>query len=173
MKKIFTGIILTAVLVCFSLGSSLASSTSTIQMSYFQEAFKGYIEEAQENKISSNYTQEEIDLLNKIVYAESRGESDEGQMAVANVVLNRVASPLFPDTIKEVIYQSGQFCPVKSGSFSSITPSQDVIDNVEKVLLGEMAVSEDVLFFKVAKSNSNWGSHDFYTRIGNHGFYTR
>jgi N-acetylmuramoyl-L-alanine amidase len=60
----------------------------------------------------------EYDLLARLVRAEAQGESYEGKVAVASVVLNRVESNQFPDTITDVIYQSGQFSPVSNGSLN-------------------------------------------------------
>jgi N-acetylmuramoyl-L-alanine amidase len=54
-----------------------------------------------------NFMREDIELLARIIYAEARGESFEGQVAVGAVVLNRLESPHFPKTIREVVYQPG------------------------------------------------------------------
>lgn len=56
-----------------------------------------------------SYTEEELDLLARLVYSESGSESYETQLKVASVVMNRVKDPCFPNTIRGVIYQSGQF----------------------------------------------------------------
>lgn len=56
-----------------------------------------------------SYTEEELDLLARLVYSEGGGESYETQLKIASVVMNRVESPNFPDTIREVIYQKSQF----------------------------------------------------------------
>ncbi|HPU62607.1 MAG TPA: cell wall hydrolase [Mobilitalea sp.] len=65
-----------------------------------------------------DYTKEDLKLLACLVYAEAGNQSYEGKLAVANVVLNRVKSSKFPDTIKEVIYQPGQFTVAKNGSLA-------------------------------------------------------
>ncbi|MFP3498476.1 cell wall hydrolase, partial [Pseudomonas sp. SIMBA_059] len=65
----------------------------------------------------------ERDLLTRIVHAEAEGESHEGKVAVALVVLNRVDSKDFPNTITDVIYQKGQFSPVSNGRINTITPT--------------------------------------------------
>ena len=64
------------------------------------------------SKRKTSLTEEEIQLLQKVVSAESRGESSETQYTVACVVLNRIESDIFPDTLAEVIVQSGQFACV-------------------------------------------------------------
>lgn len=63
-----------------------------------------------------NYTDEELKLLACLVHAEAGNQSYEGKLAVANVVLNRVKSGKYPDTIKAVIYQPGQFSVASSGA---------------------------------------------------------
>ena len=63
-----------------------------------------------------DYTKEELKLLACLVHAEAGNQSYEGKLAVANIVLNRVRSKKFPNTIKKVIYQAGQFTVAKSGS---------------------------------------------------------
>lgn len=61
------------------------------------------------------YTEADLNLLARCVYAEAGGEKYEGQVAVAAVVLNRVLNPNFPDTIREVIYEKRQFECVTNG----------------------------------------------------------
>ena len=65
-----------------------------------------------------NITNEELLLLSKLVTGEARGESYEGQVAVAAVVINRVKDPRFPNSIKDVIYQKNAFSVVKNGSIN-------------------------------------------------------
>lgn len=69
-------------------------------------------------KKEQKYTASDLRYMTSIIYCEARGESYAGQKAVGIVVMNRVRSKDFPDTIKEVIYQSGQFSPVRNGSFN-------------------------------------------------------
>lgn len=65
-----------------------------------------------------DYTQDELKLLSCLVYAEAGNQSYEGKLAVANVVLNRVKSSKYPNTINDVIYQPGQFTVASSGSLA-------------------------------------------------------
>lgn len=67
-------------------------------------------------KSTKNYTAAELRLMASIINCEAGGESFQGQVAVGIVVMNRVRSSLFPNTIKKVIYQKGQFSPVRNGS---------------------------------------------------------
>ena len=70
------------------------------------------------NSNNSSSNSSNLNLLSKLVYAESRGEPYKGQVAVAAVVLNRVASSSFPNTISGVIYQSGSFDAVSDGQIN-------------------------------------------------------
>ena len=77
---------------------------------------------------------EEKNLLYRLVYAESGNQSYETQMYVCSVVLNRLRSDSFPDTIKEVIYQPYQFEVVSNGDIETKIPSEMTIRAVDDVL---------------------------------------
>lgn len=91
------------------------------------------IEEA--NRPKPSYTEEDLDLLARIINAEAGCDwiPDWVQRMVGSVVLNRVNSQYFPNTIREVIYQPGQYGPVYNGMIN-YTPSQRVIENARYVL---------------------------------------
>lgn len=72
-----------------------------------------------------NYTKEELKLLACLVHAEAGNQSYEGKLAVANVVLNRMKSSKYPNTMKDVIYQPGQFSVAKSGSLAKQLANYD------------------------------------------------
>jgi len=82
-----------------------------------------------------SYSYDELMLLARLVYAEAAGEPYVGKVAVAAVVLNRVKSPLFPDTIYEVIYEPWQFSSVGNWMFNSY-PSEDCIQAARDALAG-------------------------------------
>lgn len=108
-------------------------------------------------------TAEEIDLLAKIVWLEARGESAEGQQAVAEVVLNRVASSQFPDTLEEVVYQKGQFATVSK--IPDAEPNAAQYQVIFEAMYGENILPLDVVFFATTPENDHlWGW------IGNHAF---
>lgn len=71
------------------------------------------------------YTASELRYMTSIIYCEARGESYQGKKAVGIVVMNRVRSDKFPNTVKKVIYQSGQFSPVRNGSLDSALNKYD------------------------------------------------
>ncbi|OLO38045.1 N-acetylmuramoyl-L-alanine amidase [Alkalihalophilus pseudofirmus] len=96
--------------------------------------------------LETNLSEEELDLLARIVRAEAQAEPFEGKVAVADVVLNRVESPQFPDTIKEVIYEPRQFQPVANGQVNK-PADEESIEAVEAALTDMRNISEDSLFF--------------------------
>ncbi len=82
--------------------------------------------QAKKNKSKKkSYTESELRYMTTIIYCEARGESYQGKKAVGIVVMNRVRSDKFPDSVKEVIYQRGQFSPVSNGSLSRALNSYD------------------------------------------------
>jgi len=112
-------------------------------------------------------TEEEFTLLAALIHCEARGESYEGQVAVGAVVLNRVRSSRYPDTIHGVIYASGQFSPAKSGSLQKVLDSgkinQSCIDAAKEALSGYSNVGDMTHFRR------NDGRDGLV--IGNHVFY--
>ena len=98
----------------------------------------------------------EIDLLARLVRAEAQTEPLEGKIAVACVVLNRVESPQFPDTIKEVIYAPGQFQPVKNGEINK-PADEESIQAVKAALTEQRVMAPGALFFyNPAIATSRW-----------------
>ena len=87
-------------------------------------------------------------LLSKIIYAEAGSEwlSDEWKMSVGEVVLNRVASPEFPDTIAEVLAQPGQYYGANSRYFNSLIPSARCAQCAMRLLNGERILEPSVVF---------------------------
>ena len=99
------------------------------------------------------YKAEDVQELARIIWWEARGDTEEGQLAVANVVLNRVKSDKFPDTIREVIRQPGQFTPTENPNYDrvEIPPAFEAI--ALRALSGESAVCcENVVFFSVGRA---------------------
>jgi predicted phage tail protein len=110
----------------------------------------------------------EARLLAAIIHTEARGEPFAGQIAVGNVVLNRMNNHQFPDTIEGVIRQPGQFCPVRKGSFDSVLSTggyQNELRAALYVLSGQATVTSDMLFF----NSLGFGT----VRIANHWFRAR
>ncbi len=101
----------------------------------------------EETKRQTTLTEDEIRLMQKVVSAESRGESPEAQYTVACVILNRLESPIFPDTLEGVIRQSGQFTCVGNGIINHVPVTESVEQAVE-MALDNNTVDEDVLWFR-------------------------
>lgn len=115
-------------------------------------------------KIASNITENERETLARLVYLEARGQSYLGQKAVVEVVLNRVLSDEFPNTIDGVIYQKNQFSPAKY--IETTTPTQIQYDVVDEVLSEIYPVlNTNVLFFSTKQYNDL-----LYEKIGDHYF---
>ena len=117
------------------------------------------------------------DCLAKAVYFEARGESLEGQLAVAEVVLNRAASGIYPADVCGVITQKAQFSFIRNGAFP--TPDEAsaswrkalAIANIARQGLAR-AVSRDVLWYHADYVAPKWGRfHTQAARIGAHIFY--
>ncbi len=123
---------------------------------------------------------EDYENLLRIVEAEASGEDETGKLLVANVVLNRVESESFPDTITEVILQKNkgvaQFSPVASGRFWRVEISDETISAVNRALAGE-DVSQGALYFAARKyadaDNMRWFDErlDYLFTHGGHEFF--
>ena len=109
-------------------------------------------------------SEEDYDVLLRLVEAEASGEDIKGKLLVANVVLNRVKSGVFPDTIKEVIYQRqngrAQFSPVATGKIDRVAVSEETVEAVERALCGEDE-SAGALYF-VAPAYADAGNHQWF-----------
>lgn len=99
------------------------------------------------DKRKTTLTREEVKLMEKVVSAESRGESPEAQYTVACVILNRLESPIFPDSLEEVVRQSGQFTCVGNGVINHVPVTESVEQAVAKAL-DNNTVDENVLWFR-------------------------
>ena len=109
-------------------------------------------------------SEEDYDALLRLVEAEASGEDIKGKLLVANVVLNRVKSGAFPDTIKEVIYQRqngrAKFSPVATGKIDRVAVSEETVEAVERALCGEDE-SAGALYF-VAPAYADAGNHQWF-----------
>ena len=107
----------------------------------------------------------EQELLAALIYCEAGNQPYEGQVAVGAVVMNRVRSGSYPNTITEVIYQSGQFGPAMTGWLDSVLASGSYTDTARQAAADAIAGSNpvgDCLYF----GNGNWG-----IQIGDHYFH--
>lgn len=122
----------------------------------------------------------DYEVLLRIVEAEAGGEDETGKLLVANVVLNRVESSKFPDTVEEVVFQQSggcyQFSPVSNGRYESVCVSEETYDAVERALMGE-DLSEGALYFVSEKYADPEKLEWFHSKLtllyshGGHNFY--
>ena len=123
----------------------------------------------------SFYKSDEVYWLSRIINAEAGGEPFKGKIAVGNVVLNRVRSSSYPNTIYGVIFDrknGTQFSPVVFGTIYN-TPNTDSVI-AAKLCLEGYSLSDSILFFMNPRiATNNWISKNrpFAFRIGNHDFY--
>lgn len=124
--------------------------------------------------VSSIITSEDIELLAKLINAEARGEGYRGQLAVGAVILNRLASDKFPNSLREVIYQRTkggyQFSPVGDGSIN-LPPSPSALKAAKEAIKGEDPTEGALFFYNPQLSTDNWIKTLPVTKvIGNHVF---
>ena len=89
-----------------------------------------------ENAVIS-YTDEDYEVLLRIVQAEAGICDDKGKILVANVIINRVKSSRFPGNVRDVVYQRSQFSPVSNGTINTCRVTQQTRDCVDRALAGE------------------------------------
>ena len=119
---------------------------------------------------SSSVSNANMDLLARCVYAEARGEPYMGQVAIASVVLNRVNSSKFPNTISGVIYQKGAFTCVDDGQIN-LKPNQTAYNAVRDALNGWDPTSGCLYYYNPATATSKWiWSLKVELTIGRHSF---
>ncbi len=128
-------------------------------------------------KAENPLSQEDYNVLLKIVEAEAGGEDMKGKILVANVVLNRVESGKFPNNVSSVVYQKSQFSPVSDGRINTVTVSEDTEEAVSRALAGE-DYAQGALYFsardKADKNSMKWfdAALKWLFKHGNHEFYT-
>lgn len=133
------------------------------------------------NITTGAYSAEEVYLTAKLVYHEAHNQSFEGKVAIAEVVLNRLRSSLFPNSVEEVLYQRGQFAG--RNGLRRVEPTDEEISLTNDVLNGTLRVLKDptVMYFRNPRITSgisantvkNWGKLKYFTCIGEHAFYSQ
>ena len=119
---------------------------------------------------NSNYTSSDLYLLAKCIYAEARGESYTGQVAVGAVILNRVASSQFPNTISGVIYQRHAFTAVSDGQIN-LEPDKTAMNAAADAMNGWDPTYGCIYYYHPAVATSSWiFGRQTVTTIGKHVF---
>ena len=134
----------------------------------------GMMEQAGQTGGSQNgadsYTNSDTYLLARCIYGEARGESYTGQVAVGAVVLNRVKSSQFPNTIAGVIYQRHAFTAVSDGQIN-LTPDQTAINAAKDAMNGWDPTGGCLYYYNPATATSSWiFSRETVVTIGKHVF---
>lgn len=121
--------------------------------------------------IASGLSQDEIWLMAKMIHAEARGESDTGQIAVGAVIMNRIKSDLFPNTLSGVLYQKNQFTAIQDGQFYNLNPDQRAITAAQKAASGQDPTGGALFYWNPQKANNAWlNQKPILATIGNHVF---
>lgn len=123
------------------------------------------------NSAGSSNANGSLYLLARLVYGEARGEPYKGQVAVAAVVLNRVKSSQFPNSVSGVIYQSGAFSVVDDGQIN-LTPDETAIKAARDAMNGYDPTNGCLFYYNPAKTTNKWMlSKPVLLKIGNHSFF--
>ncbi len=125
-------------------------------------------------QVPQSISDEDKDLMARIVHAEAKGEPYAGKVAVATVVLNRVKDDRFPDTIKDVIYQKQSgiyaFSPVKDGAINQ-PADEKAREAVQEALAYEDMGNDSVYFYNPVTAESDWiRTREVTLKIGKHTF---
>lgn len=121
---------------------------------------------------SKDNSKDMVDLLARLINGEARGEPYKGQVAVGAVVMNRVKSSEFPDTISGVIYQKGQFSSVTDGQFNKpISTDSTVYKAATEAINGSDPTNGCIYFYNPKTSKSKWiFTRPVVVKIGKHNF---
>ena len=138
-------------------------------------AWDPYLGGAAVTSPGADYNAMDLYWLSRIISAESRGETLAGQIAVGNVVLNRVEAGEFPNTIPAVIFDRKhdvQFTPVSNGTVY-LPPTAQSVEAAKQALNGENTVGAALYFYAPALSQGTWinANRTYLTTIGCHRFY--
>lgn len=147
--------------LCQALGCSFVYDEETQNTAIYQVTYPA---------TTGTYDEEDLYWLSRAIYAESGNQPMAGRIAVGTVILNRVADPAFPNTVKEVIFTPGQFSPVSNGTIY-LTPDHDSIIAAMLCLDGAKE-ADDCLYFNVTSIYS-WAdvARTYCCTIGDHNFY--
>ena len=150
------------------------NSTVTIRQGYYDAT----VTSGDPTKVkwaSEYYDSTDLYWLSRIISAEARGEPFAGQIAVGNVVLNRVRSSQFPNTVKGVVFDTKygvQFSPVSSGTIYNI-PTSSAVMAAKICLEGYSLSTQMIYFYNPSIATSSWigRTRPYIMTIGNHKFY--
>ena len=121
-------------------------------------------------------TEHAYEVLCRIVQAEAGGEDTLGKQMVADVIINRVKSEKFPNSVEGVVFQGTQFSPVRDGRYYSVTVTKETKEAVDKALIGEDSSGGALYFVNAGKADAgkySWFENclTFCRQHGGHRFY--
>lgn len=155
-----------------------------VPFSFFESAFNVEFEMNENGKSANIYTEnleviesgetfydaEDFDLMSHVIYSEAGNQSLEGMIAVGNVVMNRINSDRFPETLYDVVYQEGQFEPVYNGSID-LEPSDLAIVATALTYEGVNIVEDSLFFYNPGSGVSHLTNPDFVMQLEDHVFF--
>lgn len=116
------------------------------------------------------FSESDIQLLAKIISAESRGEPYQGQVAVGAVIMNRIAHPSFPNTLSGVIYQEGAFSCLYDGGVNAAV-ADSAYQAAREAINGSDPTGGAIYYYNPAKTTNKWiWSRQVVAVIGAHNF---
>ena len=138
----------------------ISSSNKWTKVKY--EDYEGYIYSTylRDTELPSlDFSDEEIEMLQRITEAECTGQSIEAKENVVSAIINRILDLNFPDTMSEIVFQDGQFSPISDGRYYSVDITKDTIEAVDNIL--KDGVKHEGIFFCNMKdvkllSKKNW-----------------
>ena len=153
-----------------------ARSISTTQLKQMNGLTADRIYAGQKLKVpqttaGTGLSENEIYLMAKMIHAEARGESAKGQTAVGAVIMNRIKSDLFPNTLSGVLYQKNQFTAVNDGQFHSLEPAETAYAAAREAANGVDPTGGALYYWNPQKTNNAWlNAKPILAVIGNHVF---
>lgn len=127
--------------------------------------------------ISRGYTRDDVMYLARAIHAESRGEDFTGQIAVGAVIINRLKSGEFPNSIREIVYENNkgvyQFSPVEDGSIN-LEPDETAVCAAIQAMAGQDPTNGAIYFYNPEVATDKWiKTLPVIAKIGNHVFATK
>lgn len=156
----------------YNIKYNIADNNGSISL--YQESSEAVQVFSRSNSSTRVYvTNEDIEMMSRVVYRESRGEPYEGKVAVASVILNRALTPGFPTTIEGVITQKNAFSCVVDGRIDA-KPDVASYEAVFEALQGKDPTSNAIFFYNPNTATSQWMRNTAKNNeitIGNHIFF--
>ena len=143
---------------------------STYKALGMNSSYQALLGQAGNNGGVSGFTSSDVYLLAKTIYAEGRGEPYVGQVAIGSVIMNRIRSAAFPNTVSGVVYQRGAFTAVDDGQIN-LTPNDTAMKAAKDAINGWDPTGGALYYYNPAVATSSWiFERQTITVIGKHVF---